>query len=139
MVWVACPRLQDGLLVLDLRIKALPNEDEHTKNRILLDDRHRVICLLIANLHNKASHGFHEYVLNDLREHFWVLRGRRAARAVAAECFERKRRKSSPRCPRDLPPERLLHHTRPFTNVCLDNFGLYRSADAVKRVSRDEN
>lgn len=43
------PRLHDGLPVMDSRIKSLPTEDEIIRKRILLDDRHRVVRLLVTH------------------------------------------------------------------------------------------
>jgi hypothetical protein len=119
-------RLEDGLLVIDSRLKSLPTQDEAYKTRALLDDRHHTVRLLVAHYHRKANHGFSELVFNELRQKFWILRGRRAVKTPVMECLECKRRKSQPRQPRfgDLPRERLEHHTRPFTVIGLDYFGL---------------
>ncbi|KAL0902584.1 hypothetical protein ABMA27_000420 [Loxostege sticticalis] len=107
------------------RVKSAENIDPETRYPILLGGRHPVVRLLIQFYHRQAGHANHEYVINALRERFWLLRLRNTVRSVAHECLFCKIRKLTPINPAtgDLPPQRLAHHQRPFTFTGLDYFG----------------
>ncbi|XP_048001871.1 uncharacterized protein LOC125238571 [Leguminivora glycinivorella] len=116
---------EDNLIHLAGRIKAVEDIDPETRSPILLDGRHPIAQLLVQFYHRRAGHANNEYVINDIRQRFWLLRLRDTVRSVAHKCLFCKIRKSKPMNPAtgDLPPQRLAHHQRAFTFTGLDYFG----------------
>ncbi|XP_047991929.1 uncharacterized protein LOC125230713 isoform X2 [Leguminivora glycinivorella] len=116
---------EDNLIHLAGRIKAVEDIDPETRSPILLDGRHPIARLLVQLYHRRAGHANNEYVINDIRQRFWLLRLRDTVRSVAHKCLFCKIRKSKPMNPAtgDLPPQRLAHHQRAFTFTGLDYFG----------------
>ncbi|XP_063636104.1 uncharacterized protein LOC134806710 [Cydia splendana] len=116
---------EDNLIHLAGRIKAVEDIDPESRFPILLDGCHPVARLLVQYYHKRAGHANNEYVINELRQRFWLLRLRDTVRSIAHKCLLCKIRKSKPMNPAtgDLPPQRLAHHQRAFTFTGLDYFG----------------
>ncbi|KAJ0174641.1 hypothetical protein K1T71_009749 [Dendrolimus kikuchii] len=114
----------DKLLRLGGRIRAA-DVDQNVKTPVLLDGSHPVARLLVYRFHVKMGHANHETVVNELRQHYWILRLRSTVRTVAHRCLFCKIRKSLPQAPPtgNLPQERMAHHKRCFTFTGLDYFG----------------
>ncbi|KAJ0184295.1 hypothetical protein K1T71_000718 [Dendrolimus kikuchii] len=114
----------DKLLRLGGRIRAA-DVDQNVKTPVLLDGSHPVARLLVYQFHVKMGHANDETVINELRQHYWILRLRSTVRTVAHRCLFCKIRKSLPQAPPtgNLPQERMAHHKRCFTFTGLDYFG----------------
>lgn len=66
-----------------MRIKTKLTEKDGLRNfryPILLPGRHRLVDLLVREVHLKNSHAGGQILLSKLRENFWIINGRRAAR-----------------------------------------------------------
>jgi hypothetical protein len=116
---------EHGLLRCSGRIDAALNVAPETKRPIILDGKHAVARLLVRSYHEKAAHGNHEGVVNDLKQKYWLFKLRPTVKAVVAHCMYCRIRKAKPEVPRmgNLPEARLAHHQRPFTHCGLDLFG----------------
>merc|ERR1711946_41191 len=64
-------------------------------------------------------------VLSQLRQHYWILRGREAVKRVARECevCVRERVKTSHQQMAEVPKERLAIYKPPFCHTAVDYFG----------------
>jgi hypothetical protein len=75
-----------------MRTKIVEQDDvENFKYPVLLPSDHKLVALLIQEHHLRLLHaGLHTLLLK-LREHFWILRGRRTVRKVLSRCVRCKR------------------------------------------------
>jgi transposase InsO family protein len=114
-----------GVLRVQGRIDGAEGVDSRVKAPIILDPKHPYTVLLVKKYHEEAAHQGLERILNELRQHYWVIHGRQAVRRAAHNCQVCKLRRATPKAPRmgDLPDCRLEHHQRPFTRTGVDYFG----------------
>ena len=76
-----------------LRKAPLPEETHHP---VILDLKHDVSRLVILYYHLQLRCIGDDQVLNNLRQHYWVLKGVRAVRKVSFSCRTCRRRRSIP-------------------------------------------
>ena len=70
-----------GLLRVGGRLRhSLLHPDE--KNPMILPRESYVTHLIVWNAHEKTLHGGTQLVLNDLRQRFWIIRGRQVVRKI---------------------------------------------------------
>ena len=107
------------------RIDRATNVTDDTKRPMILDPNHPVARLIIDQYHHDALHQGQEYVVNELRQKYWILRVRVAVRSSWARCRVCQQRRAIPSeiemSP--LPECRLQSRVRPFTFTGLDFFG----------------
>lgn len=92
---------------------------------MILDPKHRFTRLIIEDYHARFHHQGHEIVINELRQHFWILRLRSAVKKCKNDCFYCKKERAKPEIPEmgQLPHCRLKSFVRPFTITGMDYFG----------------
>lgn len=75
----------EGLLRVGGRLQnsEMPYE---TKHPLLLPHRHALTHVLIDTIHREQLHAGPEWTLFHLRQHFWVVQGRRTCKAVCSKC-----------------------------------------------------
>jgi len=71
----------DGVLRIHGRTERAANLGSTTKCPALLDPDHKLTILLVDKYHVDAHHQEQEFVLNELRQRYWILRGRQAVRS----------------------------------------------------------
>ncbi|XP_018343350.1 PREDICTED: uncharacterized protein LOC108749269 [Trachymyrmex septentrionalis] len=82
-----------------IRLKTRITERDDTYNfryPIVLPACHDLVTLLIKEKHDKLGHAGVQILLNNLREDYWVLGGRKAIRAVLKGCSTCQRYSSKP-------------------------------------------
>ncbi|XP_018339113.1 PREDICTED: uncharacterized protein LOC108746690, partial [Trachymyrmex septentrionalis] len=82
-----------------IRLKTRITERDDTYNfryPIVLPACHDLVTLLIKEKHDKLGHAGVQILLNNLREDYWVLGGRKAIRAVLKRCSTCQRYSSKP-------------------------------------------
>ncbi|XP_053609752.1 uncharacterized protein LOC128674842 [Plodia interpunctella] len=116
---------QNGVMRLRSRTAAATDINEETLSPAVLDGDHAYSRLYINWIHRKLHHSGVECVTNEIRQRFWMLRIRPTVRAVIRRCQPCRLRRATPPEPLtgNLPPCRLTHHQRPFTQTGLDYFG----------------
>lgn len=118
------PFLEDGLLRVGGRLSksALPVEVKHPV--ILSKDLH-VSQLILRHVHQQLGHAGRNHMLNKSRQKYWIINANSAARQIISKCTvcRRHRGKLSGQKMSDLPKERVLPDTAPFTDVGVDYFG----------------
>lgn len=104
-----------------LRRAPLPFSGRHP---VILDPRHHLTRLIVFYFHIAFFHAKTEHLLGKIRQHYLILRGRRAIRNLLTECVPCKRAHAPPEQPSmaDLPMQRLTPDY-PFTYVGTDYFG----------------
>ncbi|KRY03752.1 hypothetical protein T12_16115, partial [Trichinella patagoniensis] len=60
--------------------------DAERKHPILLPSTHPVVMLLIKRVHERSLHAGTEQTLTDLRQRFWVLKGRSSVKRIVRQC-----------------------------------------------------
>lgn len=111
--------------LLKLRSRTRKAQVEAKMSPVVLDGKHQVSQLLINHYHRKFLHGNTATVINELRQRYWILGLRSAARGLIHRCQWCRVRRGAPQVPPtgDLPSERLRHHQPPFTCTAVDYFG----------------
>ena len=96
-----------------------------TKSSVLLNEKHPLSKLIILNIHESNKHSSAKYTLNEFRQKFWLLCGRRIVRNIIRACVTcRKRHCKSYRYPPSPPLTPIrLNDLRPFFTVGTDSFG----------------
>ena len=117
--------LRDGIVVLRSRIAAAEGIKDETKQPQVLDGDNYITQLYIDWTHRCLHHSSTEIIVNEIRQHFWILRLRPTAKKIVHQCLKCRIRKAQPPQPStgDHPKSRLAHHRRPFTYTGLDYFG----------------
>lgn len=114
-----------GILRVSGRIDKVVGVEYPTCRPVILDGRHRITRLLVEHYHRQAFHGANELVVNNLRQHYWILQLRPTVRSIASRCLFCRYRRATPQPQRmaDLPAARLQHNRRPFSYTGVDFFG----------------
>lgn len=110
------PQMVDGLMRIGGR---LPN------HQIILPKNHRVVELIITQFHEQSAHSGQEHVLSLIRQHYWIIGGRRVVKKLLRCCPRCRLKFSRPLGQRmaDLPLERQTADEPPFACTGLDYFG----------------
>ena len=113
-----------GLLRVGGRLENAPIPYD-ARHQIILPSKHRVTNLIIDAYHKDVGHLGEAYVLSNLREIFWVVKGKSTVRSITRKCLLCRRINSLPgtQMMADLPRERLSPDNPPFTAVGVDFFG----------------
>ncbi|CAK1603493.1 unnamed protein product [Parnassius mnemosyne] len=117
--------LKDGIIALRSRIAAAKGVSKDMKGPAILDGDHRITQLYIDWTHRSLHHCETEPTINEVRQHYWVIRLRPTTKRIVSQCVPCRIRKAQPSVPAtgDHPSTRLAHHQRPFTFTGLDYFG----------------
>jgi hypothetical protein len=110
------PQMVNGLMRIGGR---LPN------HQIILPKNHRVVELIITQFHEQSAHSGQEHVLSLIRQHYWIIGGRRVVKKLLCCCPRCRLKFSRPLGQRmaDLPLERQTADEPPFACTGLDYFG----------------
>ncbi|KAL7830355.1 hypothetical protein SRHO_G00314820 [Serrasalmus rhombeus] len=130
-------RLSDGLLRVGGRLNNAPIP-EAAKHPVILPQKHHVCELIIWHFHKLTGHSGAERVHSEIRQSFWIVRGRTTVKQVLARCIPCKRHRApiSTQYMADLPADRVTPNQPPFTSVGVDYFGpinVRRGRSEVKR------
>ena len=118
------PVLVNGIICVGGRLKH-SDLGEEAKFPIVLPGRHHVTSLIIRKVHAINGHVGSNQVLAHTREKFWIVRGRAAIRNILNKCIACRRQHGS-LCKQqmaDLPRDRVIGNSPPFTIVGVDYFG----------------
>jgi len=115
----------DGLLRIRGRLEEARNIGAEVKNPVILNGKHELSKLLIDYYHVQAAHQGQEFVVNEIRQRYWITGIRNAVRSAWSRCLVCEFRRVSPRIPEmgNLPEVRLTDRVRPFTYTGVDCFG----------------
>ena len=108
---------------------------ENARNPILLPSKHEFVRLIIQQSHCLVKHNGIKDTLTNLRERFWIIRGRESVKKLIRSCrvcrkFEGVPYNSVPFA--DLPSERVSEEP-PFTHVGLDFAGPLYVVDELSK------
>ena len=131
------PILDDGLLRVGGRLQHAPI-DVNAKHPYILPNKHHLTDLIVRNYHLKLGHSGCEHVLSNIRERYWIIKGRVAVRRVLSACLLCQRRNALPHSQlmADLPIDRVQPDKPPFTFVGIDFFGPLFVKQGRSRVKR---
>ena len=81
--------------------------------------------LIMEDVHRKVSHAGLERTLSETRRKFWIVRGRSLAKKLVRDCAVCRKLRQPPHTTlmADLPPERVLPFSPPFSVTGVDLFG----------------
>ncbi|XP_043264255.1 uncharacterized protein LOC122404383 [Colletes gigas] len=104
-----------------------------TKHPIILP-KHHVSNMIIRQCHVDTLHGGLQLTMYTVRQKFWIIGCRNAARTVIHQCIRcvRWQANTSTQIMQDLIPERS-RAARPFSNCGVDYAGPYRVRDSAGR------
>ncbi|XP_075157727.1 uncharacterized protein LOC142230994 [Haematobia irritans] len=127
-----------GVLRIKGRIDAAEGVAVDTKRPIILPRKHAVTNLVVDFYHRRFHHHHNEIVVNEMRQRFWIPGLRAVVRSVSSVCQICKNKRATPNPPEmgELPPERLMPYTRPFTYTGIDFFGPLEVAVGRRREKR---
>ncbi|XP_067036324.1 uncharacterized protein [Acropora muricata] len=131
------PIFVDGLLRVGGRLASAPIPLE-SKHQIILPKKDHVTNLVAKYYRVISGHSGREYVLNLVREKFWIINASFVIGRVLSKCLSCRRRQR-PLCEQkmaDLPADRITPDKPPFTSVGVDCFGplqVRRGRSLVKR------
>ena len=76
---------EEGILRCEGRLK-FPSSSQETKSPILVNDKHPLSKLVILNVHESNKHISAKYILNEIRQKFWLLRRTQIVRNIIRAC-----------------------------------------------------
>ncbi|XP_022827044.1 uncharacterized protein LOC111356792 [Spodoptera litura] len=117
--------LTDGIITIKSRISAAEGVGEYVKRPPVIDGDNKITQLYIEWTHRRLHHSGTETTINEIRQHYWVLRLRPVTKKIIFQCLMCRIRRAAPPQPAtgNHPKSRLAHHQRPFTYTGLDYFG----------------
>ena len=112
-----------GIMRVGGRLKNAPIKTA-ARHPVLLPTASEVTRLIVDEQHRQLLHAGVEHTHNELRQTFWIPRGRAQVKKVLHRCAFCRNRSARPRQPKmaDLPPERF-DSSHAFSTVGLDFFG----------------
>ena len=117
----------------------LPYDAKHS---ILFTKDHAMTRLVINDVHKKLGHGTGvEHFLNELRAHYWIVKGRRAVKSAietSQECRGKFNSKPAGQLMAALPKMRCTQSLRAFQNIGVDYAGPYVTKHARMRKTEGE-
>ena len=114
-----------GLIRVGGRLQHASGLSYEAQHQVILPAKHEVTRLIITDRHKRLAHAGSEHVLSDIRQNFWILRGRAAVKTYTFKCPVCVRARATPRPPlmADLPAVRVGSGSPPFSAVGVDFFG----------------
>ena len=96
-----------------------------SKTPILLTAKHKLALLIVKNIRECYKHIGLKHTLTELRQRFWIVRGRNFVRGVLRKCLVCRRFEAKTYCYPITPPltPLRLNDSRPFVTTGIDNFG----------------
>ncbi|XP_014677882.1 PREDICTED: uncharacterized protein LOC106817702 [Priapulus caudatus] len=106
------------------RLSNAPLPDS-AKHRAILPPDHHVTKLIIKHFHKITGHAGVERVLVEIRQNYWIIKGRVSVKRAVKNYIPCKKRKQPPSVQymADLPIDRVTPNQPPFTKVGVDYFG----------------
>ncbi|XP_064468687.1 uncharacterized protein LOC135382950 [Ornithodoros turicata] len=99
-------------------------DTERVRHPILLLSKHRLTELLFMDVHTRLHHAGIQDTLCELRQSYWVTKGRQAVRRTLHTCLQCRRRRLSPESAPVAPLPRVrLTPSLPFDTVGVDFAG----------------
>jgi len=91
----------------------------------LMNSKHSLTRLIVLNIHNSMKHISLKHTLTEVRNKYWICKGRSFVRGLLSKCATcRKLHSKSYKYPVNPPlPSLRLNDTRPFYTTGIDNFG----------------
>ena len=125
---------EDGVLRVGGRLSNAPLNND-ARHPILLPAKSEEARMIIYEKHRKLMHAGIDHTLNEVRQRFWIPRGRAQVKRVLLDCAMCRNRRAKPQAPRmaDLPADRY-DDSHPFSTVGIDYFGPL----TVKRFRKTE-
>jgi hypothetical protein len=117
------PLIDDGFLRIGARFEFADLSRKHI-HPILLNGSHHFTAQLIMQTHNRLHHLGFRIVLSELREEFWILRGRQAIKKLLYTCLPCKIAKNPFGLEREAPmPADKITASKPFQVTGIDFAG----------------
>ena len=118
------PKLKEGLILSTGRLKhsTLP---EFAMCPYVLPASHPVATVIARHYHVRAGHAGRDFTLAEVRQRYWILKGRTMIQAMIRSCIPCRRRAAQP-CAQmmaDLPEDRVAPGGPAFVDVGVDYFG----------------
>ena len=118
------PMDADGVLRVGGRLTnaPIPYTAQH---QAILPGNHPVTRLIIKHYHVMYGHSGTERILAEIRQKFWIIKGRSNVKRVLGECLDCRKRNApkETQLMADLPKVRVTPSEPPFTTVGIDYFG----------------
>ena len=129
----------DGLLRFNGRLQNAPIPLE-TRHPILLPSRHKLTELIILNAHQLVKHAWVKDTLTELRQRYWITKGRNYVRKLLFKCRTcRKHQTTSYDYPKSPPLTSLrTQDSQAFAVTGIDNFGPVNVKDVFYARSRTQ-
>ena len=110
----------DGLMCVGGRLSNAPIPDE-AMHPILLPSTHPVSELIVRHYHLQAAHAGIERTLSDIRQRFWITKGRATVKRVLRQCIPCKklREPTLTQFMADLPANRVTPNDPPSIKSAL--------------------
>ena len=120
------PRLDDdGIIVVSDRLKHA-NISARSKEPYIIPHGSNIATMIVRAYHDRSHHAT-EWTLSDIRQRYWITRGRSLVKRIIHGCITCKRLYSRPatQMMSDLPPERVTSGKPAFNYTGCDCFGPY--------------
>ena len=128
---------KNGIVRVGGRIKNanLPYDAQHP---IILKPSHPLTNKLIMAFHQQLLHVGTDLILSQIRQHFWIIRGREAVKKIGRKCAIciKERTRPATQLMGEIPKERLAAHHHPFFYTAVDYFGPLEITHARNRVTK---
>ncbi len=108
------------------------------KHPVILPNDHHVTQLIISHYHLRLGHAGPERVLADIRQRFWIIKGRTVINRALKSCLQCRKLRAKPQSQQmaDLPGSRVTPGEPPFTRVGIDYFGPFLVKKARSELKR---
>ena len=123
--------------VLEWRLVNAPISYD-AKHPVILPRNHYITTLIIKRCHLCLGHSGTERVLTEIRQQFWIIKGRYTVNSLLKSCMVCRRLKATPQNQQmaSLPNSRVTPNEPPFSRVGVDYLGLFTVKQACSELKR---
>ena len=121
------PILNHGILKVGGRLERA-NIPEDAKHQWILPNNHHVTSLIIRYIHRICHHQGKNYVMSELRQKYWIVKGGVTVKSIIKQCTVCRKNHARPATQKmaPLPASRVKAHEPPFAYTGIDFFGSYQ-------------
>jgi hypothetical protein len=118
------PMIVDGLIRVGGRLGKATLMEYSRKHPVILDGTGRLAFLIVRDFHQRYGHAGQQFIMNAVREEYWILKLSWLVKKVKSRCVVCRKREARVEHPQmaELPQSRV-EPTLPFVKCGVDYFG----------------
>ena len=116
---------ENGLIRAHGRLETITSLPRDMRNPILLPGKHKLVTLILQDIHDRRGHCGYKSLIYESRKKFWIIGARSRAKELTRSCVicRKLRKKPMEQLMGQIPDLRVATGYSAFANTALDMFG----------------